>query len=130
MLRKTLLLSSLLFCSTSNAAYYFDLNTDGRMTVSTDLKTVVLIRPAQQVFRAKLISANANQIDNDGRPYGLNVYEPENCDISKECNAPFLSVKNYTDKVGGFSLWLSDPNNKVIWSKNLSNTDFSSDPSQ
>lgn len=121
MLKRYFLLILLAFSASSNAAYYFDLNGHGKMTVSKDQKTAVILRVGNKPLRLVIKSALADQIDNYGRPYNLSIYFPEGCSKSNNyCDSPAIAVKLYTDKESGFVIWATLGNdNKVVWSENL-----------
>lgn len=121
MFKRYFLLILLALSMSSNAAYYFDLNGHGKMTVSKDQKTAVILRVGNKPLRLVIKKALADQIDNYGRPYNLSIYFPEDCRNSNNyCNGPAVAVKLYIDKESGFVIWATLGNdNKVVWSENL-----------
>ncbi|MBK5013987.1 hypothetical protein [Pantoea sp. S62] len=111
----------------ANAAYYFNLGDKGKLTISKDLKTAVVVN-GDQVIRTTLGKAFTEDIDNGGRPYNLSIYYNESCNSFKECDKPLLGIKNYNDKVKGFSIWMSEPiTNKILWQKELTERDLITD---
>lgn len=111
----------------ANAAYYFNLSDKGKLTISKDLKTAVVVN-GDQVIRTTLGKAFTEDIDNGGRPYNLSIYYNELCNSFRECDKPLLGIKNYNDKFKGFSIWMSEPlTNKILWQKELSERDLVAD---
>ena len=111
----------------ANAAYYFNLGDKGKLTISKDLKTAVVVNGVQ-VIRTTLGKAFTEDIDNGGRPYNLSIYYNESCNSFRECYKPLLGIKNYNDKVKGFSVWMSEPiTNKILWQKELTERDLVAD---
>lgn len=124
-----LLISVLLVAPSSQAAYYFDLNGNGKITVSKDQRQAVMILNGKSPVRYKFVNAQVDQVDNFGRPYNLTIYYPESCNVSDEkCSIPALSIKLFTDKQGGFVIWLTESEHgKVLWGENLTTDKLSED---
>ncbi|MGB8455804.1 hypothetical protein [Pantoea agglomerans] len=111
----------------ANAAYYFNLGDEGKLTISKDLKTAVIVN-GNKVIRTTLGQAFTEDIDNGGRPYNLSIYYDESCNSLRECDKPLLGIKNYNDKTKGFSVWMSEPlTKKILWQKELSERDLVTD---
>lgn len=125
--RLVLALTLVLISTYANAAYYFNLGEQGKLTVSKDLKKAVIVN-GTEVYRNKLATALPEEIDNAGRPYNLSVYYNEACPSIDNCNKPLLSIKSYNDKAHGFYIWTSDYNTKkVIWQKAIMESQVSYD---
>ncbi|MBN6033263.1 hypothetical protein [Pantoea ananatis] len=120
-------LTLILISSYANAAYYFNLGDKGKLTVSKDLRTAVIVN-GDKVIRTTLGKAYTEDIDNGGRPYNLSVFYDESCNSFRECNKPLLGIKNYNDKVKGYTVWMSEPvTKKILWQRDLSQSDLVSD---
>lgn len=125
--RLVLALTLVLISTYANAAYYFNLGEQGKLTVSKDLKKAVIVN-GTEVFRNKLATALPEEIDNAGRPYNLSVYYNEACPSIDNCDKPLLSIKSYNDKAHGFYIWMSDYNTKkIIWQKAIMESQVSYD---
>jgi len=125
--RLVLVLTLVLISSYANAAYYFNLGEQGKLTVSKDLKKAVTVN-GTEVVRNKLATALPEEIHNAGRPYNLSVYYNEACHSLDNCDKPLLSIKSYNDKAYGFYIWMSDYNTKnVIWQKAIMESQVSYD---
>ncbi|WP_337021269.1 hypothetical protein [Pantoea anthophila] len=110
-----------------NAAYYLNLGDKGKLTISKDLKTAVIVN-GSEVIRTKLVNTFPEDIDNGGRPFNLSIYYNETCESFRECDKPLLGIKNYNDKNKGFNVWMNDPvTNKLLWKKDLAERDLVTD---
>lgn len=110
-----------------NAAYYLNLGDKGKLTISKDLKTAVIVN-GSEVIRTKLVNTFPEDIDNGGRSFNLSIYYNETCESFRECDKPLLGIKNYNDKNKGFNVWMNDPvTNKLLWKKDLAERDLVTD---
>lgn len=110
-----------------NAAYYLNLGDKGKLTISKDLKTAVIVN-GSEVIRTKLVNTFPEDIDNGGRPFNLSIYYNEICESFRECDKPLLGIKNYNDKNKGFNVWVNDPvANELVWKKDLAERDLVTD---
>ncbi|WP_194761632.1 hypothetical protein [Pantoea ananatis] len=128
-MNKLILTIALILISTcADAAYYFDLGEHGKLTVSKDITSAVIVKNGNEPSRLKLAQTLQEEIDNGGRPYNLSLYYDESCQLLKECRKPILAIKTYNDKESGFYIWMTDfETDKILWQKALSSSALTMD---
>lgn len=109
----------MLFSSTVNAAYYFQIDNNRRLIVSDDTSIAVLTTVGDDTARFKFSTFVKDQIDDSGRPYSLFVYMKDSCNDFNSCTLPLLVIKKYSDTQGGadISYYYKGKNTKTLISE-------------
>ncbi|MCW1877299.1 hypothetical protein OMR58_22910 [Erwinia sp. INIA-01] len=112
----------LMVCFTADAAYYINIDTNKRMTISDDFKKAVIVGVEEKPLRLKPYSTHDDQIDNQGRPFMLQTFIDEDCDETApgRCKNTGVAIKFYSDKRSGMHIFgMDQKSGDIKWSYNV-----------